>query len=54
LADIAAQTKAAEIGRSALIFVGPALATSDFAASALYDLDYVRRFRGGDGPGSAS
>ena len=54
LADIAAQAKAAEIGRSALVFVGPALAARDFAASALYDPDYVRRFRGGDGPGSTS
>jgi precorrin-4/cobalt-precorrin-4 C11-methyltransferase len=53
LADICAQAKATPIERSALIFVGPALAAKDFAASALYNSDYVRRFRGGDGPGSA-
>jgi precorrin-4/cobalt-precorrin-4 C11-methyltransferase len=42
----------AELGieRTALILVGPALGASDFAESALYDPDYRRRFRGGDGP----
>ena len=54
LSDIAARTNATAIERSALILVGPALAATDFAASALYDPDYVRRFRGGDGSGSTS
>jgi precorrin-4/cobalt-precorrin-4 C11-methyltransferase len=52
LADIAAQAKATTIERAALIFVGPALAARDFAESALYNSDYVRRFRGGAGPES--
>jgi precorrin-4/cobalt-precorrin-4 C11-methyltransferase len=51
LADIAAQAKAAPIERSALILVGSALAATDFVESQLYNADYVRRFRGGDGPG---
>jgi precorrin-4/cobalt-precorrin-4 C11-methyltransferase len=50
LADIAAQAKATAIERTALIFVGPALAARDFAESALYNSHYVRRFRGGGGP----
>ena len=50
LADIAAQAKATPIERTALIFVGRALAATDFAESALYNPDYVRRFRGGVGP----
>jgi precorrin-4/cobalt-precorrin-4 C11-methyltransferase len=49
LADIAAQVAAAHIERTALILVGPALATEDFRDSALYDADYRRRFRGGAG-----
>jgi precorrin-4/cobalt-precorrin-4 C11-methyltransferase len=53
LADIAAKAQATTIERSALIFVGPALSATDFAESALYNADYVRRFRGGDGPESA-
>jgi precorrin-4/cobalt-precorrin-4 C11-methyltransferase len=53
LADIGAQAKANPIDRSALIFVGPALAAQDFVESALYSRDYVRRFRGGEGPGAA-
>ena len=48
LADIAAQVTAAKIERTALILVGPALAAETFRESALYDADYVRRFRGGD------
>jgi precorrin-4/cobalt-precorrin-4 C11-methyltransferase len=32
--------------RTALILVGPALAARDFRNSALYDIDYQRRFRG--------
>ena len=33
--------------RTALILVGPALASEDFRDSALYDADYQRRFRSG-------
>ena len=33
--------------RTALIFVGPSLARQDFRESALYSVDYRRRFRGG-------
>jgi precorrin-4/cobalt-precorrin-4 C11-methyltransferase len=47
LADIAAQVAEARIERTALIFVGPALAAEDFRDSALYDAEYRRRFRGG-------
>jgi precorrin-4/cobalt-precorrin-4 C11-methyltransferase len=36
----------AGIERTALILVGRALASEDFADSALYDPDYRRRFRG--------
>jgi precorrin-4/cobalt-precorrin-4 C11-methyltransferase len=51
LDDIVAQAQASPMERSALILVGRALTASDFADSALYDADYVRRFRGG-GPGA--
>ena len=37
----------APIERTALILVGPALAAEDFRESALYNADYVRRFRAG-------
>jgi precorrin-4/cobalt-precorrin-4 C11-methyltransferase len=47
LADIAGKVSAARIDRTALILVGRALAADDFRESALYDADYVRRFRGG-------
>jgi precorrin-4/cobalt-precorrin-4 C11-methyltransferase len=47
LADIAAKVAAARIERTALIFVGTALAADNFRDSALYDPDYRRRFRGG-------
>jgi precorrin-4/cobalt-precorrin-4 C11-methyltransferase len=47
LADIAAQVAAEKIERTALIMVGRALAAEDFRDSALYDVDYRRRFRGG-------
>jgi precorrin-4/cobalt-precorrin-4 C11-methyltransferase len=47
LADIAGKVLAAHIDRTALILVGRALAADDFRESALYDADYVRRFRGG-------
>jgi precorrin-4/cobalt-precorrin-4 C11-methyltransferase len=47
LADIAGKVSASHIDRTALILVGRALAAEDFRESALYDTDYVRRFRGG-------
>jgi precorrin-4/cobalt-precorrin-4 C11-methyltransferase len=53
LADISAQARATTIERTALIFVGRALSAKDFVESALYNSDYVRRFRGGAGPQSA-
>jgi precorrin-4/cobalt-precorrin-4 C11-methyltransferase len=37
---------AAPIERTALILAGPALAARDFRNSALYDIEYQRRFRG--------
>ena len=46
LADIAAKIAAAPIERTALIFVGRAIAAEGFRESALYDPDYRRRFRG--------
>ncbi|WP_284947686.1 precorrin-4 C(11)-methyltransferase [Acidisoma cladoniae] len=39
---------AAPVARTALIFVGAALGPEDFRESALYDADYLRRFRGLD------
>ncbi len=45
LADIAGQVQAAELERTALILVGPALASADFGESALYSTGYDRRFR---------
>jgi len=47
LADIAAKLAAAPIERTALVFVGWAIAAEGFRESALYDPDYRRRFRGG-------
>ena len=44
LADIATQMSA-EIERTALILVGPALAGEGFDESCLYSTDYDRRFR---------
>jgi len=49
LGTIAAQLAAAPIERTALVLVGRALAAEDFRESALYDADYVRRFRAGGG-----
>lgn len=49
LADIANQVRAAELERTALILVGPALASTDFGESALYSTGYDRRFRPGGG-----
>jgi precorrin-4/cobalt-precorrin-4 C11-methyltransferase len=46
LSDIAEKLAAEPIERTALILVGWALAAEDFRESALYDADYVRRFRG--------
>lgn len=45
LATIEAQVAAEPIERTALIFVGPSLAASDFRESSLYDPTYQRRFR---------
>lgn len=47
LATIEALMAAAPAERTALILVGRALAAKEFRDSALYDADYVRRFRGG-------
>ncbi|HEV7327603.1 MAG TPA: precorrin-4 C(11)-methyltransferase [Bosea sp. (in: a-proteobacteria)] len=49
LSDIADQVRAAELERTALILVGPALAAEDFSESALYSTGYDRRFRPGGG-----
>jgi precorrin-4/cobalt-precorrin-4 C11-methyltransferase len=46
LADIEEKVAAEPIERTALIFVGKSLATSDFRESSLYDPAYQRRFRG--------
>lgn len=46
LETIVATMKSDPIERTALILVGQALAAKDFRASALYDADYQRRFRG--------
>jgi len=45
LSMIGGQIGEAPIERTALILVGPVLASRDFAESALYDPDYLRRFR---------
>ena len=45
LSSIADKVRDAEIERTALILVGPALAASDFNDSSLYAPDYDRRFR---------
>jgi precorrin-4/cobalt-precorrin-4 C11-methyltransferase len=46
LGTLVAQHAAQPVQRTALILVGPALGPDDFRESALYDADYVRRFRG--------
>lgn len=46
LGTIVAAMQAEPVERTALILVGRALAASDFRESALYDVDYQRRFRG--------
>jgi precorrin-4/cobalt-precorrin-4 C11-methyltransferase len=47
LADIETKLALAPAERTALVLVGRALAAENFRDSALYDPDYVRRFRGG-------
>jgi precorrin-4/cobalt-precorrin-4 C11-methyltransferase len=47
LATIETQTAALAVERTALILVGEALGRDDFRESALYSVDYRRRFRGG-------
>ena len=47
LGDIQASLAADPIERTALILVGRALAAENFRESAVYDIDYRRRFRGG-------
>lgn len=51
LGGIEAQLRDDPLARMALILVGPALAARDFRDSALYDTDYVRRFRSGQDAG---
>jgi precorrin-4/cobalt-precorrin-4 C11-methyltransferase len=51
LGAILTQLAQARPERTALILVGPALTSSDFRDSALYDPDYRRRFRDGTGLG---
>lgn len=46
LATIAAAVAEAGIDRTALILVGPALGAADFRESALYSVEYQRRYRG--------
>jgi len=48
LGTIADEVARASIERTAIVFVGPALAADGFRDSALYDPDYRRRFRPGD------
>jgi precorrin-4/cobalt-precorrin-4 C11-methyltransferase len=45
LADIEDQVKREPMERTAIILVGPVLASGDFRPSALYDAEYQRRFR---------
>jgi precorrin-4/cobalt-precorrin-4 C11-methyltransferase len=45
LAEIAKAVQDLAVERTAIIFVGPALAAEDFRDSALYSADYQRRFR---------
>lgn len=45
LTDIAAEVRAADLERTALILIGPALGSADFGESALYSTGYDRRFR---------
>ena len=47
LATIVAQASEMSVERTALILIGEALGREDFRESALYSVDYRRRFRGG-------
>jgi precorrin-4/cobalt-precorrin-4 C11-methyltransferase len=47
LATIVAQASELAVERTALVLVGEALGREDFRESALYSVDYRRRFRGG-------
>jgi len=47
LGGLVAAMQGSAVERTALILVGPALGAEDFRESALYDADYVRRFRAG-------
>lgn len=49
LTDIAGKVREADVERMAVILVGRALAAAEFRESALYSVDYQRRFRGRDG-----
>jgi precorrin-4/cobalt-precorrin-4 C11-methyltransferase len=46
LATILAEAASANLERTAIILIGPALGRDDFRSSALYDAEYHRRFRG--------
>jgi precorrin-4/cobalt-precorrin-4 C11-methyltransferase len=46
LADISEKLAADPVERTALILIGPSLASGDFRESSLYDAYYQRRFRG--------
>ncbi|MCB8875699.1 precorrin-4 C(11)-methyltransferase [Acidisoma silvae] len=48
LATLVALHEADPVARTALVLVGPAIDPAGFRESALYNLDYVRRFRGQD------
>lgn len=49
LENIIALTSGASLERTALVFVGRVLGQSEFRESALYNIDYKRRYRGFDG-----
>lgn len=49
LTDIAGKVREADVERMAVILVGRALVAAEFRESALYSVDYQRRFRGRDG-----
>ena len=49
LGDIEAKLAAEAMERTALILIGLALGAEDFRESALYDVDYRRRYRGLEG-----
>ena len=53
LANIAARFAEEPVERTALILVGKALAAEDFRESALYDPEYLRRYRPQRGGGAA-